>query len=194
MAIYDLEKEMNGCTKCPSLVECRSRVVFGAGNRNKPKIMIIGEGPGETEDQDGIPFNPERGMSGKQLGKIFDWIGVDRDEDCFITNAVLCRPPNNRNPLFQEIKNCRERLLKQIDLIQPTIVVCLGKFAVQALTGEEFKGPLKQFFSDEFLTFELNGQEYKWIVTYHPSYLLRRASEKKTVMPHWKMIKDELRC
>lgn len=78
----------------------------------------------------------------------------------------------------------------QIKLLDPDIIVCLGKFAAASIMGREFKGPLKQFFDNELLEFQLDGKTYKWLCTYHPSYLLRRPGEKRTVVPHWNLVKQ----
>jgi DNA polymerase len=184
----ELKERMNDCTKCPSLCENRSRVVFGSGSKN-PKLMIIGEAPGEQEDAGGLPFV---GRSGKQLDRILKYVGVDREE-CYISNAVLCRPPNNRDPHIEEIKSCRWRLLLQIKLLNPELIILLGRVAVTAMFGEEFKGPLSRFFDNKkWLEFDIDGQTFKGVATYHPSYLLRQPAAKRRVLPHWARVKDYL--
>lgn len=181
-----LEAKMMDCTACPSLCESRSRVVFGSGSES-PRLMIVGEAPGENEDRGGLPFI---GRSGGQLDRILAYVGISREE-CYITNSVLCRTPNNRDPHIEEIKACRWRLLLQIKHLNPEVVVLLGRIAVTAVLGQEFKGPLNQFFdNDKWLEFDIDGDTYKAICTYHPSYLLRRPAAKKIVLPHWNMIKS----
>lgn len=182
---------MGDCDNC-TLCEERQRIVFGSGTHT-PIFMIIGEAPGENEDNGGEPFI---GMAGKKLDRILDYVGVTRDE-IYITNTVLCRPPNNRNPMADEMEACRWRLHLQIDQMKPEFIVLLGKFAVTTYLGQEFKGPLSQFF-DEELVINLNDRQHRAIATYHPSYLLRTGRRGyNAVLPHWQKVKglvDEYRA
>ena len=179
-----LKEKMRHCTDC-ILCKTRNNVVFGEGNNNKPKIMFIGEGPGEDEDKCGKPFV---GKAGKKLNEMISYINLKR-EDLYITNTVLCRPPNNRNPNITEIKACRQRLAEQILIIQPQLIVLLGKIAVSSALGYEFNGTLKQFM-DDFITIEVQGTKFKAAVVAHPSYHLRNPGQaRKLTQNMWKRIK-----
>ncbi len=126
-----LKDHYNKCTKCPSLCESRNQVVFGTGNPNAD-VLFIGEAPGANEDKHGIPFC---GMSGKILDELLDSINLNRN-DIFITNTILCRPPNNRNPKKEEVSNCRERLDSLINVMQPKVIVTIGNYATERITGK----------------------------------------------------------
>lgn len=121
-----LNKQMSVCNKCALRKNC-SRVVFGAGNQDA-EIMFIGEAPGKKEDELGIPFV---GSSGRILDKMLEGIKIKR-EDVYLTNVCKCRPPENRDPLPEEIKECWPWLEKQIEIINPKIIVTLGKFALNS--------------------------------------------------------------
>jgi DNA polymerase len=163
------EKGMADCQDC-GLCTNRNQVVFGVGS-HQPLFMIIGEAPGENEDKGGEPFI---GLAGKKLDGILDYIGVTRDE-IYITNSVLCRPPNNRDPQIEEMDACRWRLHLQIDQLKPKFIVLLGRIATTTIIGHEFKGALSERF-DKDLGLKINGTHYPTIVTYHPSYLLQSGS------------------
>ncbi len=128
MNVTNLEEKYNKCTLCPKLCENRSQVVFGSGN-HAADVLLIGEAPGAREDSKGIPFC---GMSGGVLDELLAHIGLERN-DIFITNTVLCRPPNNRNPSKDEIANCKERLDNLITLMQPKVIVTIGNFATHSI-------------------------------------------------------------
>src|SRR6202453_2827906 len=122
----ELKSEGPSCTKCP-LASGRTQVVFGVGNPDAD-LMFVGEGPGRDEDLAGEPFV---GRSGKLLDKLMiQEIGIDRSS-CYIANVVKCRPPNNRDPLPDEIAACRPWLESQLELIDPKVVVTLGNFATR---------------------------------------------------------------
>ena len=123
-----LKQEYSSCQKCSELVNTRTQVVFGSGNE-KAKILFIGEAPGMNEDKQGIPFC---GMSGKILTELLLSAGLTR-EDIFITNTLLCRPPDNRNPKEEEIENCRSRLDNLIKIMQPKVIVTIGNFATERI-------------------------------------------------------------
>jgi uracil-DNA glycosylase family 4 len=165
-SLEELNKLICKCTKC-DLHKGRNKFVFGSGNPNA-KVMVIGEGPGAEEDKQGLPFV---GRAGKLLTDILKAIKFERDE-VFIGNIVKCRPPSNRTPLPAEMDTCLLYLSKQIDLIKPKMILCLGLTAA--------KGLLKK---KESLT-KLRGQifEYegiKTMVTFHPAALLRNPNWKK---------------
>lgn len=188
MTVEALKQEMEGCTAC-DLCEGRTNMVFGEGNADRPILMILGEGPGKNEDLEGRPFV---GQCGQKLDKMLEYAGLERGE-VYITNAVLCRPPNNRNPLAKELDACRKRLLRHIKLVNPDILVVMGRMAMQALKGEPFKGALSQFFSIRFRDMTVGGQPGKYVVTYHPSYLLRNRKVAYPIMlKHWTDIKNEV--
>jgi DNA polymerase len=118
----------SACTRCPELAAARHTVVFGAGNADAD-LMFIGEAPGATEDQQGLPFV---GQAGKLLEKLLGEIGLAR-VDVFIANVLKCRPPGNRDPLPVEIENCQEYLFEQVGLIQPRVICSLGNFSTKLL-------------------------------------------------------------
>jgi len=174
--LNEVEKIAVGCTKCPALVEKRTKVVFGAGNP-EAELMFIGEAPGRDEDIQGIPFV---GRAGQLLTKIINAMKMTREE-VYIANIIKCRPPENRNPLPEEIMNCSPYLEKQIELIKPRIIVALGSVAAHCLLETtDSMGKLRGKF-----------YEYKGVtlmVTYHPAYLLRNANEKPKVWQDMKKV------
>lgn len=126
-----LKEDYSNCSKCNELCSNRTQVVFGSGSR-EADVLFIGEAPGANEDKRGIPFC---GMSGKILDELLALIGLER-KDIFITNTILCRPPNNRNPTKEEVDNCRDRLDKLIEIINPKVVVTIGNFATERIIGK----------------------------------------------------------
>ena len=127
-----LRQEYLSCSKCTSLCQSRTQVVFGSGNP-KAEILFIGEAPGAEEDKQGIPFC---GSSGKVLQDLLASIGLTRDQ-VFITNTLLCRPPNNRNPEKEEVENCSDRLDQLIDSINPKVIVTIGNFSTERILGKK---------------------------------------------------------
>ena len=123
--------QARGCVRCPELAATRKTVVFGAGNANAD-LMFIGEAPGASEDEQGVPFV---GRAGKLLETLLEEIGQKR-ADVFIANVLKCRPPGNRDPLPIEITNCQDYLLRQVELIQPTVICTLGNFSTKLLRGD----------------------------------------------------------
>jgi uracil-DNA glycosylase family 4 len=130
-ALKAVYAQARGCVRCPQLAQGRQSVVFGAGNADAD-LMFIGEAPGATEDQLGLPFV---GQAGKLLDRLLDEIGLAR-EDVFIHNVLCCRPPGNRDPLPIEIENCHGWLLEKVRLVEPRVVCTLGNFATKLLRGE----------------------------------------------------------
>src|SRR5215218_674191 len=122
--------EASACTRC-ALSESRTTVVFGAGNADAD-LMFVGEAPGKNEDEQGLPFV---GQAGKLLDKLLEEIGLQR-ADVFICNTLKCRPPGNRDPHPEEIENCHDYLLSQIELIQPRVICTLGNFATKLLRAD----------------------------------------------------------
>jgi DNA polymerase len=130
-ALKAVYAQARGCVRCPQLAQGRQTVVFGAGNADAD-LMFIGEAPGATEDQLGLPFV---GQAGKLLDRLLHEIGLARD-DVFIHNVLCCRPPGNRDPLPVEIENCHGWLLEKVRLVEPRVVCTLGNFATKLLRGE----------------------------------------------------------
>ncbi len=174
-----LENACYGCKKC-RLSEMRTNVVIGTGNRNAD-ILFIGEGPGQQEDLQGIPFV---GPAGQLLDKMLAAIDLNR-ERVYIANIVKCRPPGNRDPHEDEQTACMNYLRYQLLLIQPKIIVCLGRIAAQAIVDKDFK---------------ITKQRGQWIfrkgywimATYHPSALLRDETKKRPAWEDFKEIRNKL--
>ncbi len=160
-----LEQECKNCTQC-GLCERRHNVVFGVGSR-EANILFVGEGPGEQEDLQGEPFV---GPAGKLLDDMLSIIDLDRS-NCYIANIVKCRPPQNRDPMDVEQDACIGYLQRQIQLLQPKIIVCLGRIAAKRLIEEDFR------ITRQHGTWtEKNGIWYTAV--YHPSALLRDISKR----------------
>jgi len=162
----ELQAEVANCTKC-TLCKTRTQTVFGAGNK-QADWMLVGEAPGQHEDEQGLPFV---GNAGLLLTEMLRAIGLTREE-VFITNILKCRPPNNRDPHADEVESCNEYLQRQQKLIRPKIILAIGRIAAQTL--------LK---TDEPLA-RLRGKVHTFnntpvVVVYHPAYLLRSLPEKR---------------
>ena len=164
----ELAQEVAGCRRC-GLHQGRTRTVFGVGNRSA-EWMIIGEAPGQEEDRKGEPFV---GRAGQLLNAMLLALGEPRDR-VFIANILKCRPPNNRDPSAEEAAACAPFLARQIALVQPRIILCVGRIAAQTLLATTT--PIGK----------LRGQRHVWgprqipvVVTYHPAYLLRSPGEKR---------------
>ena len=130
-ALKEVLAQARGCARCPELAATRKTVVFGAGNADA-ELMFIGEAPGASEDEQGVPFV---GRAGKLLEKLLEEIGIARSE-VFIANTLMCRPPGNRDPQPIEIENCQDYLLRKVELIQPTVICTLGNFSTKLLRGD----------------------------------------------------------
>ena len=165
------------CCRCKLHGLGRSQVVFGVGNPDAD-LMFVGEAPGADEDIQGEPFV---GRAGQLLTKIIESIGLKR-EDVYIANVIKCRPPGNRNPEPDEVAQCQPFLFRQIDIVKPTVIVALGKFAAQCLL--KTADPITR----------IRGREYRYrdailIPTYHPAYLLRTPSAKRDVWEDMKRVR-----
>ena len=161
----ELNKQICTCLKCP-LGFTRTNFVFGVGNQHS-EVVFIGEAPGADEDAQGEPFV---GKAGQLLNKIIEAVGMRREE-VYICNILKCRPPNNRDPQPTEMETCSPYLSKQIELLQPKFIICLGRISAQWLLRT----------NDSLTTMRGKVHDYngaKLIVTYHPAALLRN--------PHWK--------
>ncbi|MGC8594298.1 MAG: uracil-DNA glycosylase [Candidatus Kryptoniota bacterium] len=168
-SLDELNSKIKNCLKCP-LGSSRKNFVFGTGNPNA-KLVLIGEAPGADEDEQGAPFV---GRAGQLLTKILAAVQLSREE-VFICNILKCRPPNNREPLPSEVEACEPYLRKQLNLIKPKLILCLGRTAAQAL--------LKTNASlSELRTGIYNYSGIKVLVTYHPAALLRNPNWKR---PAW---------
>ena len=161
-----LRQECLSCQKCP-LAQTRIHVVFGAGVPNA-EVVLIGEGPGENEDLQGQPFV---GRGGALLDKYLQAVELSREKNIYITNMVKCRPPQNRDPHPDEVANCIGYLSRQLEIIRPKIIVCLGRIAANALIEKGFK-VTKQHGQ----WFEKNG--VFMMGTFHPAALLRNPHNK----------------
>ncbi len=175
----ELRSIVIACEKC-RLSKSRTQVVYGVGNPNAD-LMFIGEAPGRDEDIKGEPFV---GRAGQLLTDIIKAMQLTRD-DVYIANVVKCRPPENRNPEQDEMDACRPHIRRQIEIIQPKVIVTLGRFALQSLTE---KGYAISNVRGQWL--EYNG--IKVMPTYHPAYLLRTPSAKKEVWADMKKVMVEL--
>jgi len=178
--LHVIEQEVASCTKCPPLAESRTQTVFGVGNPN-PTLCFIGEAPGRDEDKQGEPFV---GRAGQLLDKILDACNLKRN-DVYILNTIKCRPPHNRNPEEKELANCWDYALRQLDVLQPKFICCLGSIAAQTvLQTKQPIGKLRGSFH------EFRGMSV--LVTYHPAYLLRNPAAKAKVWSDMKMLMREM--
>jgi uracil-DNA glycosylase len=163
----ELERAVKNCTLCP-LHKTRTQGVFGVGNRNA-QWMVIGEAPGADEDRQGEPFV---GRAGQLLNSMLKAIGLKR-EQVFIANILKSRPPNNRDPRPEEVQACIPYLFRQIELVNPQLILCVGRIAAQTLLETDTS------------IGKLRGQLHRiagnrpMVVTYHPAYLLRSPGEKR---------------
>ena len=187
-SLLEAKSEAMKCTKC-ALCKGRTNVVFSDGPENS-KIMIIGEGPGENEDLQGLPFV---GRAGQLLDKIFESVNLNRREHLYICNIVKCRPPNNRAPLEEEAKACWEYLQAQIKYIDPKIIILAGAVAVQGVLKTKDAKITK--IRGQWINVEaycnmplLAGR--KIMPVFHPSYLLRHEWNKNPDSPKAMMWKD----
>ncbi len=130
-ALKELFAEARGCVRCAQLAATRTQVVFGAGNADAD-LMFVGEAPGADEDRGGVPFV---GRAGRKLDELLEEVGLSR-ADVFVANVLKCRPPGNRDPLPEEVANCRDYLWRQLELVRPKVVVTLGNYATKLLRGD----------------------------------------------------------
>jgi len=161
-----LKERVAGCTDCRLRATCK-QTVFGVGDE-RAAWMLVGEAPGADEDRLGEPFV---GQAGKLLDNMLAVLGLARGADVYIANVLKCRPPGNRNPQPDEVAQCAPYLLRQISLIQPKLIVAMGRFAAQTLLG-----------TDATIA-SLRGRAHRYagvplVVTYHPAYLLRNLPDK----------------
>jgi DNA polymerase len=179
-ALLAIQQEIGDCTRCPLGYSGRHNIVFGDGSASA-RLMFVGEGPGADEDMQGIPFV---GKAGQLLNNMITAMGLAR-ADVYIANIVKCRPPGNRVPEPVEANTCSQFLLRQIDVVQPQVIVALGSTAATYLLG------VKQ---------SLSGLRGRWhtcrgarlAVTYHPAFLLRDPRQKVEAWKDLQMVMGEL--
>ena len=176
--LNSFNNQINQCQKC-SLGGTRNNFVFGVGDPNA-SLLLVGEAPGEQEDIKGEPFV---GRAGKLLDKILLAINRSREKDVYICNVLKCRPPENRNPLPNEVKECEPYLIHQINLIKPKLIVALGRVAGMTLLNVD--NSLK---SMRGVIHDYNGTPL--IVTYHPAALLRNSNWKPEAWKDFKWIRS----
>jgi DNA polymerase len=179
-ALSVIRDDIGDCTRCKLHAQGRKQVVFGVGN-HAAELMFVGEAPGADEDVQGVPFV---GRAGQLLTKMIEAMGFKRDE-VYIANVIKCRPPGNRNPEPDEIATCEPFLFRQIESIQPKVIVALGAFAAKTLLKSD--APISR----------LRGRLYdyrgvKLIPTFHPSFLLRSPGYKREAWDDLKKALAEL--
>ena len=177
-ALNDLRAHIGDCTRCKLHGLGRRQIVFGVGNP-KADLMFVGEAPGADEDLQGEPFV---GRAGQLLTKIIGAIGLQRS-DVYIANILKCRPPGNRNPEPDEVVTCEPFLTRQIDIVQPKVIVALGSFAAKALLRSD--APISRIRGH---VFDYRGGS-KLIPTFHPAFLLRSPERKRDVWEDMKKVR-----
>lgn len=176
--------EARGCERCPQLVANRTQVVFGAGNADAD-LLFIGEAPGQKEDEQGVPFV---GAAGNLLSELLAEVGIARD-DVFIANVLKCRPPQNRNPEPAEIERCSPWLWRQLELIEPIVVVTLGNFATKLLRGDPagisgLHGQVEERI--------LGTRRVRLMPSYHPAAALYQRSNRELIAADFARIPELL--
>lgn len=175
--LESIRAELGDCQRC-GLAASRTQLVYGVGNTNA-RLVLVGEAPGREEDQKGEPFV---GEAGRLLDRILQAMGMKREE-VYICNVLKCRPPNNRDPLPEEVATCEAFLARQIAAIKPQVIIGLGRFAVHSLLKSNV--PISRLRGE--------WQSYQGIPlmpTYHPAYLLRNPEGKRDV---WEDMKEVMR-
>jgi DNA polymerase len=195
-ALDVLAAEVRACAGC-GLCEKRIQAVPGVGVVS-PLLLVVGEGPGADEDAQGEPFV---GRAGQLLDKMLASIGLSRETNCFIANVVKCRPPQNRDPLPDEIAACRHFLKRQIEILTPRAILCVGRFAAQTLLNTtDGIGRLRGHFGiytgrtdEDFYDPDAPAAvEIPLLPTYHPSALLREESLKRPAWEDLKLLRGRL--
>ena len=177
----DLRRACLACQKC-GLADTRTHVVFGVG-RSDAEMLFVGEGPGENEDLTGEPFV---GKGGKLLDDMLSLIGLDRTKNIYVANIVKCRPPHNRDPLNTEQEACMGWLRRQIELIDPKIIVCLGRIAAMVLIKPDFK-----ITKEHGQWFQVDGREV--MALFHPAALLRDPRRRPETFEDLKALERKIR-
>jgi uracil-DNA glycosylase family 4 len=176
----ELEALVSGCVRC-GLSATRTQVVFNDGVPNA-RLVVVGEAPGQNEDETGLPFV---GAAGKLLDLLLMSVDLSRRENVYICNVLKCRPPGNRNPLPEEIEACRPILERQIEVVAPEVILAVGTFAAQWLTGSQ--APLGK----------LRGTVYSYrgvplVVTYHPAAILRNQGWTRATWDDFQLLRQVL--
>ncbi len=179
-AMEELCGRCSGCNAC-ALGKTRTRLVFGDGNP-EARVMLVGEGPGEQEDIQGLPFV---GRAGRLLDDMLKMIDLDRSR-VYIANIVKCRPPHNRDPLPEEREACSPWLRQQIDIVDPEIIICLGRIAATSLISEDFR-----ITRQHGQWFDVDGR--RCLAIYHPSALLRDLTKRPDTFTDLREIRSEIR-
>ena len=180
MELQALQQECLACRRC-GLCETRHSVVFGQGAVHA-EVMLVGEGPGANEDEQGLPFV---GKSGQLLDHYLEAVDLSRDKNVYIANIVKCRPPQNRDPLPEESAACMPWLRQQFQLIRPKIVVCLGRVAAQRMLDPGFS-----ISRDHGKFFDKQGTLF--MATYHPAALLRYPDNKPAVFADFVALRQKI--
>jgi uracil-DNA glycosylase len=177
-------RQASVCERCPQLAATRTHVVFGSGDADAD-LMFVGEAPGANEDQQGVPFV---GAAGKLLDRLLGEIGLTR-ADVFVVNVLKCRPPQNRDPLPQEIDNCQDYLFRQLELIEPRVVCTLGNFATKLLRGDP-AGITRLHGQPEVRT--IGPRTVRLFPIYHPAAALYTRSLLETLQADFAKLPDLL--
>ena len=180
MDLQTLQEKCAACTRC-SLCETRQHVVFGQGAADA-EVLFVGEGPGQSEDEQGLPFV---GRSGQLLDKYLFAIDLDRNKNCYIANIVKCRPPRNRDPLPEESEACMPWLREQFRILRPRIVVCLGRIAAQRMIRTGFS------VTREHGVFVDKGG-VAFMGTFHPAALLRQPQNKPAAFADFAALREKI--
>lgn len=180
--LEELRGKCNNCLRC-ELGKTRNNIVFADGNPESAKAILIGEAPGENEDKTGTPFV---GRAGKLLNEFLEKADISRPEDLYIINTVKCRPPQNRVPSDEEKALCSEYLMKQIEIVNPSVLIFCGATALKSFYPK--KTPISKI-RGEILELEIGGKTRKCMPIFHPSYLLRYHSLEEG-SPRDLMLKD----
>ena len=179
--LFELSIAVDHCRACP-LGETRRHAVFGAGSASAD-WLFVGEAPGAEEDRRGLPFV---GRAGQLLNAMISALGLERDQT-YIANVLKCRPPDNRDPLGEEVRSCEKHLHRQIELLQPRLIIALGRFAAQSLLKSSLPiGKLRGLCH----LYEPFG--IPLVATYHPAYLLRSPLEKRKAWSDLRLAKTVL--
>lgn len=181
MSLDELRAQCLNCKKC-GLCETRTNVVFGTGNPDA-KVLFIGEGPGENEDLQGKPFV---GRGGMLLDKMLSVVDLSRDKNIYIANMVKCRPPKNRDPEETEVAACRPWLEEQIRIIDPKIIVCLGRVSAIRFIDPNFKVTKEH---GQFI--EKDGRLV--MGTFHPAAILRNPNQKPAAMEDFFALQEKIK-
>lgn len=178
LLLKETEAEVAECKRC-ALCKTRTNTVFGRGCETA-RILFIGEAPGESEDRQGKPFV---GAAGQLLDQYIAFIGLE-EKDYYIANILKCRPPRNRDPLPEEEEACLPFLKKQVEILQPEIIICLGRIAAKRIISPDFR-----ITKEHGVWFHRGNQ--KILATFHPSALLRDPIKKEAALEDFKKIENE---